>query len=67
MVEEGVHLGAGPFVGAADVSPCGGCAAGTGAADTGQDGGDYLVAQGEQGGDGARGQRRNPTDGLPAL
>jgi hypothetical protein len=44
VVEEGVHLDADPFVGAVDVGPDGGFAAYAGAADTGEDGADDLIA-----------------------
>jgi hypothetical protein len=59
VVEEGLHAGAEGFVVAVDGSPVGGLASYAGAADPGQDGGDDLVAEGEQGGDGAGGVGRD--------
>jgi len=52
-VEEGVHVEPEGFVVAVDAGPGGGFASPSWAADTGQDGADDLLAQGEQVGDGA--------------
>src|SRR6266568_837511 len=53
VVEEGLHGDAEALVVAVDAGPVRGLASPAGAADPGQDGGDDLVAEGEQGGDGA--------------
>src|SRR6266567_6040421 len=53
VVEEGLHAGAEALVVAVDAGPVRGLASPAGAADPGQDRGDDLVAEGEQGGDGA--------------
>jgi len=55
--EEGLHADAEGLVVAVDGGPVCGLAAQSGAADTGQDGADDLVAEGEQAGDGAGGLR----------
>ena len=55
VAEEGLHGDAEGFVVAVDGSPGGGLASDPGAADAGEDRCDDLVAEGEQGGDGAGG------------
>ena len=55
--EERLHVDADSFVVAVDACPVRGFASQAGAAHRGEDRGDDLVAQGEQGGDGAGGQR----------
>jgi hypothetical protein len=60
VLEERLHADAEIFIVPVDGGPGGGLASlALGAADAGEDGGDDLVAQGEQGGDGARGQGRD--------
>jgi len=60
VLEERLHADAEIFVVAVDGGPAGGLASSAlGAADAGEDGGDDLVTQGEQGRDGARGQGRD--------
>jgi len=54
-VEEGLHVDADLLVVAVDLCPGGWFAAGSWAVDAGEDGGDDLVAQCEQAGDGAGG------------
>ena len=54
-MEEGLHADAEGLVVSVDGGPVCGFAAEPGAADTGQDGADDLVAEGEQAGDGAGG------------
>ena len=58
-MEEGLHVDADLFVVAVDAVPGLGFSTHPWAADAGEDGRDDLVAEGEQGGDGARGQRWN--------
>ena len=54
-MEEGLHVDPQGFVVAVDLGPGFGFAALSWAADSGQDRGDDVVAEGEQGGDGAGG------------
>jgi hypothetical protein len=58
-VEEGLHADAEGLVVAVHAGPGGGLASHAGAADPGEDRGDDLVAEGEQGGDGAGGAGRD--------
>ena len=53
MVEEVVHVAAEGFVVAVDGGPGGWWSAAAGDADTGEDGGDDVIAQGEDGDDGS--------------
>jgi hypothetical protein len=53
VVEESLHLGAESLVVAVDGCPGGGFTSAAGAADACEDRGDDVVAEGEQGGDGA--------------
>jgi hypothetical protein len=55
-----LHVNADSFVVAVNAGPVRGFASHPRAAHRGEDRGDDLVAQDEQGGDGARGQRPNP-------
>jgi hypothetical protein len=52
-MEQGLHVDADLFVVAVDLGPDGGFASHPGATDSGEDGADDLLAQGEQGGDDA--------------
>ncbi|KMV15231.1 hypothetical protein ACT16_23020 [Mycobacterium heckeshornense] len=54
-----MHVDADSFVVTVDAGPVRGFASHLGATDPCEDGADDLIAQGEQGGDGARGQRRD--------
>ena len=53
MVEERLHVDAESFIVTVDACPVRGFASHPWATDSGEDGGDDLVAEGEQGGDGA--------------
>ena len=53
-LEEGLHVDADLLVVAVDAGPGDGLASHPGAADAGEDGPDDVLAQGQQGGDGAR-------------
>jgi hypothetical protein len=57
--EQRLHVDADSFVVTVDAGPVRGFAAHGRAAHRREDRGDDLVAQGQQGGDGARGRRRN--------
>ena len=59
MVEEGLHVDADLFVVTVDACPVRGFASHAGAAHRGEDRSDDLVAEGEQGGDGACGECPN--------
>src|SRR6266571_1880781 len=60
VLEERLHADAEIFIVAVDGGPDGGFASSAlGAADAGEDGGDDLITQGEQGSDGARGRARD--------
>lgn len=58
-MDEGLHVDAEGFVVAVDEGPGGGFASQAWAADTGQDGCDDLLTQGQEGGDGAGGLGRD--------
>ena len=59
VVEQGLHVAAEGFVVAVDGGPVLGWAALSGCSDPGDEGGDDFVAEGEQRGDGARGDLGN--------
>ena len=61
-----MHIDAESFVVTVDAGPVRGFASHAGAADAGEDRGDDLVAEGEQGGDGARGAGRDVVAAGPA-
>jgi hypothetical protein len=66
VVEEGLHADAEGFVVAVDDGPVRGFASAAGAADAGEDRGDDLVAEGEQGSDGAE-TWDSPSDRTPKI